>query len=132
MKLRFTVTLLVMIIGLTATPTAWSLKPLVLVSPAADVQWKTGAKCTIKWTGRRGGKFVKIRLFKLGKFDQLITASTRNDGARKWTIPSDVSVAGKNVYTIRISGVVNKNASDKSGKFSFRSTWGGTRAESGC
>jgi hypothetical protein len=131
MKIRSLLIVAVLAAGLSVTPMAWAAKGLVLVSPVGGDVWKAGSTCLIKWTGARygkksitkggyGGKNVKIRLFKQGKFDQRIKNSTKNDGRYRWKIPSDVKI-GKKVYTIRISGSRTTTSTDKSGKFSFKS-----------
>jgi hypothetical protein len=88
--------------------TAWSARPLDIITPNGGEKLVKGKKYFIEWNKSGYGKNLKVKLEllvgKKGKKDRVIDAKTKNDGKFEWTVPSDVKFK-KKTYTIRIVSV---------------------------
>ena len=88
--------------------TAWSARPLDIITPNGGEKLVKEKKYFIEWNNKGYGKNrkVKIELLvgKKKKVNRVIDKKTKNDGKYKWTIPSDVKF-DKKTYSIRIVSV---------------------------
>ena len=89
---------------------------ITVTSPAAGASWGVGTSQSIAWT--KAGALadtVKIELYKGGLKTLDIAASTENDGAFSWTLPT--TLAAGSDYTIRVT-TSDGAVYDDSGAFS--------------
>ncbi|GMW01328.1 MAG: hypothetical protein AMXMBFR84_24650 [Candidatus Hydrogenedentota bacterium] len=87
---------------------------LSVTSPNGGEQWTRGSQYTIQWTAgvAKAISNVKLELLSNGSLHTMIAASTANDGAHAWTVPT--SVPAGNAYSIRVSDTSNASTADTS------------------
>ena len=85
---------------------------LEVTSPNGKEKWKTKKKYTIKWKKGKAGTYVKIQLFKKGRFYRTIAAKTKNDGKHAWKVPS--TLVNSAAYKIKITSTKNRKLTDSS------------------
>jgi hypothetical protein len=127
MKNRLIILILAGLLASIST-TAWSARPLDIITPNGGEELVKGKKYMIEWNKSGYGKNLKVKIEllkgKKGKKERVIDAKTKNDGKYQWTVPSDVKF-NKKTYTIRIvsvgpNGKRKHGHADKSDKrFSF-------------
>ncbi len=84
---------------------------VILTSPNGGESWVRGTTNTITWLSGMGGN-VKIELLKNDVLYSTLAASTANDGAYDWAVPSDQTVATN--YKMRVSSVETPAKTDTS------------------
>ena len=88
--------------------TAWSARPLDVITPNGGEELVKAKKYTIEWSNKGYGKGLKVKLELLvgknKKVNRVIKKKTKNDGKYIWTVPSDVKF-NKKTYSIRIVSV---------------------------
>ena len=62
----------------------------------------------------KAGTYVKIQLFKKGRFYRTIAAKTKNDGKHAWKVPSTLVKSA--AYKVKITSTKNKKLNDSSDK----------------
>lgn len=77
---------------------------IIVGNPSADQVLYRGSSAKITWEANIEGD-LKIDLYRNGKFDSEIVASTPNSGSYVWTVPSNQKASKK--YTVRISTLTN-------------------------
>lgn len=89
---------------------------ITVTSPAAGASWSVGTTQSIAWTKAGAlAAFVKIELYKGGLKTLDIAASTENDGAYSWTLPT--TLAAGSDYIVRVT-TSDGAVYDDSGAFS--------------
>ena len=107
MKNRVLVVLSVIFLA-SISSTAWSARPLDIITPNGGEKLVKEKKYFIEWNNKGYGKGLKVKLEllvgKKKKVNRIIDAKTKNDGKYEWTVPSDVKF-NKKTYSIRIVSV---------------------------
>ena len=82
-------------------------KSIVIYSPINTDTFENGYN-TIQWTTTGSISDIRIELYNLDSFLEVIIASTYNDGSYSWYLSSDDTYSG-NDYQIRISDYINNS-----------------------
>ena len=84
---------------------------ITVVTPNGGENWTRGTTRIITWNSTESpGTYVKIELLKPGKPNQLIIASTLNDGSHPWLIPA--AQAPGSDYKVKITSTINASNND--------------------
>ncbi|MDZ4857392.1 MAG: Ser-Thr-rich GPI-anchored membrane family protein [Candidatus Hydrogenedentes bacterium] len=79
---------------------------ITVLKPNGGEKWKAGSNKDITWTTSGiVGIGIRIELLRNGELQQVIKASTPNDGLFKWKLPNDLNPAKG--YVVRISSVTD-------------------------
>ena len=71
-----------------------------VIEPTAGAALNPGQTIDIEWTTGFRGNYVRIQLWKGGKFDRNISNGTENDGSFSWTVPASQSISSD--YSIKV------------------------------
>jgi len=83
-------------------------RSITVTKPASGTIWTIGRSGDIAWTSKGNINNVKIDLYKGGAFNQLINASTENDGSYTWDV-IDPSLLDGSTYSIKVSYASDSN-----------------------